>query len=570
MSIVARARRFGPGLIVLGLFAFWSGSAQAQGWVLSGQVQNDAGLGIPNVAIDLFQVTTGDEVVDLTGALTGAGGSFALTIDVAVPVGLYDLVFVPPAGSTYFPSTIQVFLAGSTSIPTVTLASGFHVSGCVESDLGLPLEFVDLDFFDAQGDLIATSGDFTGADGCFSVLVPPGAIDLEVKESIDTPGGPYVPVYLEAIPVSVDLDVGTLVLRDGYSLFGTVHDELSQPVVGADIDVLDPVTGDEIHTPGDFTDGAGDFSVLVPAGDFIVEVDPPTGVTLVTVEFPFTVSPPPALNDTGTTILPSGFAVTGRTVNGSGTPVAETDLDFIISSTGVEIPTAHDNAGPDGTFSVVVPANTYDIVFRPPFTSGLAPLVVEGITVVGPTSLGDVVLPSGFPVMGTVSSLGSPVALVDVTMVDTVTGDPVPVFGGESDLLGHYQYRTVGGTYDITFTPPVGSGLAATTEFDVVVTGPVTLDIALSGSTGAAEFIRGDANQDSLVNLADVIAILESLFSGSGPLVCPDAGDANDDGAIDISDPIAILGYLFTAGSPPPAPFPGPGVDPTADALVCP
>lgn len=570
MSIVARARCTGRGLLVLGLLTLWSGSAQAQGWVLSGQVQNDAGLGLANVAIDVFQVSTGDEVVDLTGALTGPGGSYSVTIDVAVPVGLYDIVFVPPVGSSYFSSTVQVFLAGSTAIPTVTLASGFHVSGCVETDLGLPLEFVDLDFFDAQGDLIATSGDFTGPGGCFSVLVPPGAIDLEIKESIDTPGGPYVPLYLEALPVSVDLDVGTLVLRDGYSLSGTIHDELAQPVLGADIDVLDPVTGDEIHTPGDFTDVTGAFTVLVPAGDFIIEVDPPIGVTLVTVEFPFTVLPPPAINDTGTTVLPAGFAVTGRTVNGSGTPIAETDLDFIISSTGVEIPTAHDNAGPDGTFLVVVPANTYDIVFRPPFTSGLAPLVVEAIAVTAPTSLGDVVLPSGFPITGTVTSLGSPVALVDITMVDSVTGDPVPVFGGESDLLGHYQYRSVAGTYDITFTPPVGSGLAATTEFDVVVSGPVTLDVALSASTGGSEFIRGDANQDDLVNLADVIAILESLFSGGGPLVCPDAGDANDDGSIDISDPIAILGYLFTAGSPPPAPFPGPGADPTADALNCP
>ena len=81
-------------------------------------------------------------------------------------------------------------------------------------------------------------------------------------------------------------------------------------------------------------------------------------------------------------------------------------------------------------------------------------------------------------------------------------------------------------------------------------------------------FVRGDANNEPPVNVADVISILGYLFTG-GPLFCLDAGDVNDDGKVDISDPIYLLRYLFALGTPPPAPFPDPGTDPTEDAVLC-
>lgn len=281
-------------------------------------------------------------------------------------------------------------------------------------------------------------------------------------------------------------------------------------------------------------------------------------------------APPPATNNLGIITLQNGFQVTGRTVNGGGSPVPETDLDFVISSTGVEIPTAHDNAGPNGVFSVVVPADTYDIVFRPPFASGLAPLVQSSVGVGTSVNLGDVVLPNGFAITGQVTEDTGPVVVgVNISMVISSSGIPVPVFGSVTDLIGNYGFRQVSGMYDITFTPPAGSPLAPHTELGVNLTGPLTLDIVLTTGGGAPTFIRGDANSDSAVNVADVIAILESLFVGTGPLSCPDAGDANDDGGLDISDPIAILSYLFTAGAAPAPPFPVAGVDPTADALGC-
>ncbi len=80
-------------------------------------------------------------------------------------------------------------------------------------------------------------------------------------------------------------------------------------------------------------------------------------------------------------------------------------------------------------------------------------------------------------------------------------------------------------------------------------------------------FLRGDANADYRLNIADAISVLGYLFAHAPALKCPDAGDANDDGTLDLADPIAMLSALFTPRKSLPAPYPGMGADPTMDFL---
>ena len=92
-------------------------------------------------------------------------------------------------------------------------------------------------------------------------------------------------------------------------------------------------------------------------------------------------------------------------------------------------------------------------------------------------------------------------------------------------------------------------------------------------------FVRGDCNRDSLVDLADGIAILAYLFQSapvggsSGP--CLDACDVDDSAGpgapgIGIGDAVYVFTYQFAGGSPPPAPFPNLGIDPTnGDGMGC-
>jgi hypothetical protein len=83
-------------------------------------------------------------------------------------------------------------------------------------------------------------------------------------------------------------------------------------------------------------------------------------------------------------------------------------------------------------------------------------------------------------------------------------------------------------------------------------------------------FIRGDANHDTNCDLSDAVTILFSLFdSAFSALACQDAGDTNDDGVLDVADVVKLLNYLFGDGTPLPAPFPGCGIDPTDDLLLC-
>lgn len=84
------------------------------------------------------------------------------------------------------------------------------------------------------------------------------------------------------------------------------------------------------------------------------------------------------------------------------------------------------------------------------------------------------------------------------------------------------------------------------------------------------EFIRGDSNDDSVVDMSDAIQTLSWLFSGAEAPRCMDGADANDDGVVDMSDAISTLGFLFQ-GNPKQLlqPFPDFGLDPTSDNLQC-
>ncbi len=83
-------------------------------------------------------------------------------------------------------------------------------------------------------------------------------------------------------------------------------------------------------------------------------------------------------------------------------------------------------------------------------------------------------------------------------------------------------------------------------------------------------FLRGDANDDSDVDLSDAIATLTFLFVGNQPIPCEDAADSNDDGTIDLSDALSTLNFLFVRGPAPRSPGVAfPWFDPTPDALGC-
>ena len=114
-------------------------------------------------------------------------------------------------------------------------------------------------------------------------------------------------------------------------------------------------------------------------------------------------------------------------------------------------------------------------------------------------------------------------------------------------------------------TPPI------TNRFSTVNTESIAPYLLAGSCTVDAQpqfiFMRGDANYNLGVDIADAIFMLAFLFSRGPEPVCPDSADANDDGQLNIGDSIYILGFLFANGPTLPYPFPGLGIDPTEDSL---
>ena len=88
---------------------------------------------------------------------------------------------------------------------------------------------------------------------------------------------------------------------------------------------------------------------------------------------------------------------------------------------------------------------------------------------------------------------------------------------------------------------------------------------------GTTQFLRGDTNLDSSVNLPDAIYALGALFvPGSPAVTCLDGADINDDGGFNLPDVIFLLSALFVPGSSGvPEPAGSCGSDPTDDSIDC-
>jgi len=84
-------------------------------------------------------------------------------------------------------------------------------------------------------------------------------------------------------------------------------------------------------------------------------------------------------------------------------------------------------------------------------------------------------------------------------------------------------------------------------------------------------FVRGDVNNDAIVDIADVIYLLQYLFNNGQSIPCPDAADPDDDGLINISDALYIALYTLAGGMAPLSPFPDCGLEgiPDPDDLEC-
>jgi len=109
--------------------------------------------------------------------------------------------------------------------------------------------------------------------------------------------------------------------------------------------------------------------------------------------------------------------------------------------------------------------------------------------------------------------------------------------------------------------PTSGLGMPAVTTLE-----GQTVEPSLSGTLieiiVPLQFVRGDVNENGLVNIADPALLLRRLFLNATPGTCPASEDVNNNGIVSISDAIHLLVWLFASGAPPDSPFPTCGIAP--------
>lgn len=347
-----------PPLLLIGSLA----SADA----ITGRVVDANGVGVAGVDIDFVSLGSGGNPHEANDG-TDANGNFLTTVD----AGVYEIRFYAPAPPTTVLLTgvlTPVTVVGTKNLGTITLVAGASVQGTVHNQASLPVGNVRLDVFrEDTGARVLMKGNVTSAFGTFNIAVPKNVpLRTQVLTNLVL-GQVLVPREIFAtIPASTN--IGVLTLDTGFHLTGTVLSQSSTPIASADIDVTVLPGGETLFTPSDNTNSLGVFDVVVPAGNFDLEVNRPTALVLVGAKANnLTVNAPMNL---GVLVLRNGVFLSGTVRDRRNLPVLAADVNVYELATGQSLALGSDNTNAAGFYSVVVPTGALDVVFSPPGPHG--------------------------------------------------------------------------------------------------------------------------------------------------------------------------------------------------------
>lgn len=355
-------------LALLALLALFSLAPRAAADFITGTVVDSNGVPVAGVNIDAIRLSNGNNI-NLSNDGTNAAGAFVTTI----PADVYDLYFFPPAPPANSHVTLvvrNVLVTGTKSLGTLRLVAGSVVSGHVQNQGGAPVGQVGLVMTDlVTGREVPLLVHRTDAFGNFLVAAPKNAISLAFDPGA-VPLQVLVPRILELTPTG-NTSMGTLVLQPGLVVTGHVQRAANGLAVsGVDLDFKDLSTGVTLYTPNDNTNALGDYSVVVPAGNYHVDFAAPSATLLAGRRLASQAISANRLLDTVT--LEAGAVLSGTVRSAANVLQVNADVDVYSQATGELYPTPGDNTSATGAYSVIVPKTNLRVVFRPP--SYLVPL----------------------------------------------------------------------------------------------------------------------------------------------------------------------------------------------------
>jgi len=373
----------------------------------------------------------------------------------------------------------------------------------VIDDLGAPTTQLDLDFIDVlDGGPIFVAHDGTNALGQFQVVLPTGQFDMELEPAATSN---LVPLRLDDLTLTGDVNLGDVVLIHGVHLSGQLKDPFTAPAPAVQVRLHDPWSGEEIFNIRNQTDATGSFDLVVAPGFYDLWLIPPRGASwlprfLSGVSLDASLALPPVTLD-------SGSLATGRVLSG-GDPAEGVDLDFTTSLGGIEALTPKDNTDQNGDYSIAVFPGTYDLYFDPPPPMGLAPAELPNVNLSTSATVPNVSLQPGRVVSGVVrDGLANPVAGTDLDFLSIASGNEMPSSRDHSDIGGTFAATVAAGVFDIEFNPPAGSGLGQVVLTGVTINGNVNLGtVTLPAATAATPTIvspgSGPAEGGTLVTVS--------------------------------------------------------------------
>lgn len=436
-----------------------------------------------------------------------------------------------------------VFLAAVSLLATHGALSGERravaavscLSGFVRDSNGATVAGADLDFFNASGVKLITPNDNTDATGFYSVCVLPGIYTVTVAPPVGTRllGRQFDAVDLTG-NTGVELDV-TLV--PGTVITGRVTDEASTAIAGVDVDV-DRVGGSRVFTPGDNTDGAGDYRIVVPNGLYRFRFEPPLGSRLRGLQ----IDSVEVNTDTRIdAVLAAGLLLSGRVTDAVGSGIAGAEVDLRELASGRKVFLANNGTDDAGNYRVAVPAGTFELRFVPPLGSRFVSMALRPFDITNDRSF-DQALESGVVLSARVlGSSGTPVAGANIDLKREPTGENVFIANDETGADGRTVIAVSPGTYTIEIDPPPGS------LFDQLVVPGVALsaDRAMQFTLPdvARVFVTGSV-VDSLATGIGGVSI-EAARLPAGTAVFVENNVTAPDGSFRIGIPAGVYDIVF-------------------------
>ena len=246
-------------------------------------------------------------------------------------------------------------------------------------------------------------------------------------------------------------------------LSGYVRDGNGVPVANVDLDFIDATTGEKLVTPSDNTDITGYYSVCVLPGVYHVAFAPRRGSRLLGTQI-FDLDLRDNQSRQRDIVLETGIVVSGRVTDSLGAPVGDIDLDLDRLSGG-RVYTGDDNSSPvDGSFWIVVPADSYRLRFDPLPGSGWRGLQIDTF-VVAKDTVYDAVMHRGFNMIGDIrDSVGNGIPNVDFELKVETTGEKIFVSDNTTNVNGHYEVVVPAGTFELRLVPLAASKIVGSSH----------------------------------------------------------------------------------------------------------